>query len=255
MASFKRKLPYHYFDEFGLPRHAENLCSVVGFDPGETTGWCVMSIEPAALLDVLKDDEGVIPLQDKLVSIDYGQIDCGSHDYDKAINMLHKTASLNLAGENAGISEMLAITMYQWPKSVVVLEDFIPDPNKMDQARHTLSPVRILAGFSFGMSMDNQSGRLSDERIFIQNRSLAKTTCTDARLRRWGLYDERGGRHSRDAIRHAFYFLRTCRGKDEKAALTRHLAWPHLFSDPADTIYDPKSHARKPRERKLGEII
>ena len=70
--------------------------------------------------------------------------------------------------------------------------------------------------------------------IFLQNRSPVKTTCTDERLKRWNLYDRSSGPHARDATRHAFYFLRDCRGSNMEAKQKRHLAWPHLYEDPND---------------------
>mgnify|MGYP003514018621 FL=1 len=226
----------------------KDLCTVLAFDPGETTGWCVISVKPLWFNGF--HDYGGTPLE----SFDlfrYGQIDCVSKDLDGWFGTAQKHAGINMAGENAGIEMMVGMACYAYPKSVVVVEDFIPDMKRMDQARHTLSPVRITAGLSFGMSQELSHGRLSDERIFIQNRSLAKTTCTDDRLKRWGMYDSKSGAHARDATRHAYYFLRDCMGDNHKAAFKRHLAWPHLFDDPANV----DEISRPPRKKKLGEII
>ena len=223
-----------------------NECAVLAFDPGETTGWCAM---------IGRQDDPT-----DLLYIDYGQIDCVAKDLKGWFGNAHKHAGVNLMGENAGISEMVELSLNHFPKSAIVIEDFIPDMKRMDQARHTLSPVRITAGFSFGMSCYRiGDGRLGDERIFIQNRSLAKTTCTDERLKNWGLYDHKSGNHARDAVRHAYYFLRTCKGSNIESLFKRHMAWPHLFGDPhsrvdSDVLSAPAS--RRPRAiRELGEII
>lgn len=237
--------------------YIDSLCIVLSFDPGETTGWCVIGVEPrwcSGDLDGYGLDGYQKPL-DGFALFSYGQIDCVSKDLAGWFGTAQKHSGLNMAGENAGIEAMIALACGSYPKSVVVLEDFIPDMKRMDQARHTLAPVRITAGFSFGMSQNKSSERLSDERIFIQNRSLAKTTCTDVRLKNWGMYDARSGPHARDAVRHAYYFLRDCRGSDHKAAFKRHLSWPHLFDDPADTTAVGGFANRPFRKKKLGEII
>jgi len=236
--------------DFGV----DGLCTVLAFDPGETTGWCAIGVQPQWFW-------GYHGFGTPLEGFDHykhGQIDCVSKDLAGWFGVAFKHAGLNMMGENAGIEEMLKLACTHYPKSVVVIEDFIPDMNRMDQARHTLSPVRITAGFSFGMSQYSLNGKLSDERIFVQNRSLAKTTCTDDRLKRWGMYDPKGGRHARDAVRHAYYFLRDCVGDDHRAAFKRHLAWPHLFDDPANSDTDgviQKPKKRPNRPRKEGELI
>ena len=226
-----------------------NLAVVVAFDPGETTGWCALGVSPEALNDSNGD------LRAALACIEYGQIDCRSQGEGAWRNTVAKHAGLNLAGENDGVNRMLDIVARFGDRPAIVFEDFIPDPKKFDQARHTLSPVRLTSAFCFGLEL--QGWDLSQ--IFVQNRSLAKTTFTDTRLRNIGLYDQSSGPHARDAVRHAFYFLRDTRGdrtNREKAAEKRHLAWPQFFDDPVSVAAlreKDLSKLRKPKPK--GEII
>lgn len=157
----------------------ESEIEVLAFDPGQTTGWCYMKM-PTGLprLDGFSS----------LTGFKYGQIDC--------------------LDENEGVLSMLALAG-QYRNAAVVLESFTPD-HRMDKARHTLSPVRISAGFVYGLWRDYNDG------VIYQSASQAKTTCTDGRLKLWGLYDRNSGLHARDATRHAFYYLRIARSKEGK---------------------------------------
>jgi hypothetical protein len=202
----------------------QKLCHVVAFDPGETTGWCVMGIHP----DQLIGGPGAFKeLQHGIAYIDYGQIDCvGTGGWD---DVVHKHAGISFGAEAVGVSKMMDL-IWKLPDPAIVVEDFIIDFSKIDQARHTLSPVRIMSMLSYAMYIDAEMPFYS--KLFIQNRSMAKTTCADKRLQRWGLFDRTGGRHARDATRHAFYFLRTCHGGGQKSAENRWRAWPDKFGDP-----------------------
>ena len=208
--------------------------NVISFDPGGTTGYCVMGVEKDVLLGALAPTD---TLHNRLEYVKTGEIDCGTRHGQTGRGEGRGHAGLNFAGEDAGIDAMIGICS-KFPVSRIVIEDFVLDFAKADSARHTLSPVRIIAKFSFALRQECLMGfRRKDyeESIFIQSRSLAKTTCTDERLREWGLYQmgEGGGaRHARDAVRHAYYFLRTCRGSGLTAQNNRFLAWPEVFPDP-----------------------
>jgi hypothetical protein len=198
-------------------------------------------------------------LQDDIAYIDYGQIDCvagGGFD-----DTAHKHAGISFGPEAVGVSKMMNI-IWKLPDPAIVVEDFVIDFTKIDQARHTLSPVRIMSMLSYAMYIDAEMPFYS--KLFVQGRSMAKTTCTDTRLRNWGLYDAKGGRHSRDATRHAFYFLRTARGRDVKSQEVRFRAWPDKFDDPwkvqnggqtKEFGNRPKISTQKPRKKKQGERV
>lgn len=222
------------YSRFADIEDIEQMAVVVAFDPGGTTGFCIMGVNPADLTS----DHG---MKSELLSLcEYGEIDCGSRHGQTGAGVGRGHDGLNMPGENNGVYVMLMLAL-RFPKAVIVLEDFILDANRFSQSRDLLLPVRITSSFSYGFS--------ELERIFIQNRSMAKTTCTDERLKNWGLYDAHSGPHSRDATRHAFYFLRDCCGSGLDHTEKRYRAWPHLFEDPMMT------GKQKARHRKEGERI
>ena len=224
------------------------IISVVGFDPGQTTGYCVIGFKEEVLLGA-NDSQDV--LHKSLSYVTTGEIDCGATSPPGALNF----------GEDSGVDTMLSMCT-RFSESPIVMEDFILDFNKADMARHTLSPVRVIAKFVYGLRqqylMDIRQ-RHCEESIFIQNRSLPKTTCSDVRLKEWGLYEMQpggGGRHARDAVRHAYYFLRTCRGSDFKARENRHLGWPHIYPDPwLEEGKKAGAKAKAKGRKKIGQRI
>lgn len=222
----------NYSEFFYAP---ELLANVIAFDPGGTTGYCVMGVQPEALT-------ATDSLHENLKHIEYGQIDCGTKHGQTGAGMNRGHDGLNMPGEYAGIVQMMNLRE-DFKESPIVIEDFVLDVHKANRGRDLLTPVRIISGFSMLLQYSFGSEQL--ERIFIQNRSLAKTTCTDERLRNWGLYDSSSGAHSRDATRHALYFLRDCCGNSYNASYKRYLAWPHLFDDPAQRTMDRSTKTKK----------
>jgi hypothetical protein len=246
MREFSNRLTEKKF----LATVSNEILHVIGFDPGESTGYVVLGI---------KADDLMYPsteLHNKVTTLACGTLNC--HDPAGLGLGVRKHAGLNMFGENTGITQMISI-VEAFPTAAIIVEDFIPDFRKMDQARHTLSPVRLMAGFSYGLSVAWETWGmhadfgLGEERIFVQNRSLAKTTCTDERLVNWGLNLKGESRHARDAMKHAFYFLKSAhnlRNQVESSAEIRHLAWPHVFEDPMIT-----KKKRAPRPRPKGDRI
>lgn len=95
----------------------------------------------------------------------------------------------------------------------VVIEDFVL--RKFSAGRDLLAPVRMISRIEqiidllleYGYEPEDRQGVLP---IFKQMPALAKGTCTDERMRRWGLWTP-GKPHGNDALRHAVTFLRRCR--------------------------------------------
>lgn len=198
---------------------------VIALDPGGTTGWSLMDLHPEVL---------VYP-EFKIAScIDYwthGQIDCGSKTGDRGTREaaqdkggLTGTAGASVAGEAAGVAELIEL-IKMWPEAAIVIEDFILRQFRKD--RDLLSPVRITAAISQYLWSVNRD-------YSTQQPSLAKSTMTDDRLKRMGLYRADGGlNHARDADRHAITFLRRCKMNPH----IRAAAFPHLYGPDAPWNY------------------
>jgi hypothetical protein len=202
--------------------------TVLGVDPGETTGWCVMGVDPR---DLSSPDT---PLNKAVLNgiFKYGQIECFF--------------------ENNGVQELLDLALIDYPASVIAMEDFVLNFNKADKARHTLSPVRVTSKFEYGLwsYQENQVNR-----IHLQSASLAKTTCTDERLKEWKFYDRHSGLHARDAVRHAYYFLRSVRGNTLDCHEKRWMAWPNLYQDPRSMKPQlKKTQSKKPEGERIFSL-
>lgn len=217
--------------------------TVIGVDPGQTTGYAVLSVPTEALLGIKTQDLGKrrVSLHEQVTVHYTGQIDCTP------------------PWENRGAQNIAELLLISKPDAVFAIEDFILDFNRADKGRHTLSPVRVIAKLEMTLWKDQYFHGINiDNRLNFQSASLAKTTCTDERLKEWGLYDRTSGVHARDAMRHAYYFLRGCRGDSVKAAEKRWHAWPTLYADPVilelGKAY-PKSKPINIRKREPGERI
>ena len=177
--------------------------TVIGIDPGGTTGWSLMRIDPEVLADSKAD------LTAKHIDHAHGQVDCGSRRGTIADHGISD-------GEFAGIFD-LAKLCRQWPSAAVVIEDFTLRQFRQD--RDLLRPVRITSGIGYTLWLDGRD-------YFTQGPADAKRVCSDNALRQWGLYDSYNGmQHARDADRHAILFLR--KAKQSKAF--REKAFPHLY--------------------------
>ena len=144
--------------------------TVIAFDPGGTTGWCVMTVHYEALL---------------------------SDDYPILDNIIHHSQG-ELLGDEIGQLDEIASLFDVWDSAAIVFEDF-----QLRTLAAELSPVRIKAVAEYIAATMFLPART----VFDQMPSLAMTTATDERLKSWGLY-HKGEEHARDAERHAITFLR-----------------------------------------------
>src|SRR5690554_2440422 len=156
---------------------AEELYTVVAFDPGGITGWALFGV------------------------------------YDRAMRNPHRKILNNIAWwkageftgpENSQVDEMIELVQ-AWDNAHIVMEDFVL--RKFSTDKEMLSPVRMYARFDYGMHLYEDK-----RKIILQPGQLAMETITDARLEalgRLGLYNATKGQpHARDSVRHALTWLR-----------------------------------------------
>lgn len=171
--------------------------STVWIDPGGTTGWAVMCVNPEVLT--------------KRVPI---------HK-----NLQHWACGDITGNENQQTSEVLQL-LDVWDDAVAGIERFT-----LRQMAVELSPVSITAKIEYGLWLMEKWAAEEEERdigrgrmIFKQDPSLAKTSLTDDRMREFKLWTP-GKDHKRDATKHCWTFLQRAQEKPNLRAA----AWPQLF--------------------------
>lgn len=162
---------------------------IIGIDPGGTTGWCRLTVPRASVVDGAPG---------KILEWDYGELTGRESDQVKQL---------------CAIARMTQGLAYKVGPALIV-EAWDNDPSFKSTDTEPLSPVRIDAMLTFCWQ---QTKLLDDARILFQSRSLAKSTATDERLQRWGLYIK-GSDHIRDATRHAITALRRAKASPSLAA-------------------------------------
>lgn len=171
--------------------------STVWIDPGGTTGWGVMAVDPSILT------EGK-PIENNIAHWACGEIEG------------------NLNQQTSEILQLFDL----WEEAAVGIEKFT-----LRQMAVELSPVEITSKVEYGLWLMEKWAADEDERpmgrgrwVFKQEPSLAKRTLTDDRQREYRLW-EPGKDHKRDAIKHCYTFLQRCQEKPRLRAT----AWPSLY--------------------------
>jgi hypothetical protein len=182
--------------------------ATVWIDPGGTSGWGVMCIDPEDLV-------GQRPIHKLL---DHWM--CGE---------------ISATQEDAQASEILEL-YDMWEDAAIGIESFTV--RKFLQNKEFLAPVRIRAKVEYGLWLAEKWQADEDERLvgrprtlFTQDPSMAKRTLTDDRQHEYKLW-EPGRDHKRDAIKHCYTFLQRCRDKPR----LRYFAWPNLFKSDGEPL-------------------
>lgn len=170
-------------DDFDLTR--ASIYTVLWFDPGSTTGWCIVSIWRMAV---------------------------ELSNYRILSNIAAWSLGEFVGPEGSIVDQMMGLVdAWDGDLDAVGLEDFIL--RQFSMGRELLAPVRISSRFQDRLYTSERSGLL----VPAQQPSLAMSTVTDDRLKTWGLYAPTAGKpHARDALRHALTFLRRLKAASAK---------------------------------------
>ncbi|MGE5612714.1 MAG: hypothetical protein ACM3UO_00365 [Bacillota bacterium] len=123
------------------------------------------------------------------------------------------------AGEVVQLRQIAGL-MENYSTAAIVIEDF--NLRTAVRSREVTSPDRLRLAITAIELLYGTESRTP----FLQQPAYAKTTATDERLKRAGLWFP-GMPHACDAARHALTFLRDARQHEQ----IRAFAWPHKFTD------------------------
>jgi hypothetical protein len=172
--------------------------TTVWVDPGGTTGWAVMSVNPQALVE--------------------------NRPIHKCIE--HWAAGQYKGNENQMASEMLQLYDV-WDDAAIGIESFT-----LRQMAVELSPVSIKAKIEYGLWLQEKWEAEDEGRemgrgrhLWSEPAALAKSTLPDDRMREYGLWTP-GPDHPRDATKHCYTFLQRAQQKPR----LRCYAWPSLYN-------------------------
>lgn len=164
---------------------------IIGIDPGVTTGIAVASLrgkEVGSLADVF---------------LEMGQLSYGfsGNGTDIIASASQEEGEAKVATE---IARFVRTAVLHGSRVVLVIEDFVV--RRFDSSREFLSPVRITARIQQELFNDTICEGVT---VVMQSPSDAKQTCTDERMKKWGIQPKtHKDRHGLDAARHCVLFIR-----------------------------------------------
>jgi gp68 len=164
---------------------------IIGVDPGVTTGVATATLkgkEVGSLADVF---------------VEMGQLSYGfsGNGFDIIESTSTGEGEAKVAAE---IAQLVRTAVLHGSRVVLVIEDFVV--RRFDSSREFLSPVRITARIQQELFNDTICQGVT---VAIQSPSDAKQTCTDERMKKWGIQPKtHKDRHGLDAARHCVLFIR-----------------------------------------------
>lgn len=164
---------------------------IIGVDPGVTTGVAIATLQGKA----------VGSLAD--VFVEMGQLSYGfsGNGFDIVESTSTEEGEAKVAAE---IAQLVRTAVLHGSRVVLVIEDFVV--RRFDSSREFLSPVRVTARIQQELFNDTICQGVT---VAIQSPSDAKQTCTDERMKKWGIQPKtHKDRHGLDAARHCVLFIR-----------------------------------------------
>lgn len=165
--------------------------AIIGVDPGVTTGVAIATLqrkEISSLTDVF---------------VEMGQLSYGfsGNGFDIIESASAEEGEAKVAAE---IAKLVRTAVLHGSRVVLVIEDFVV--RRFDSSREFLSPVRITARIQQELFNDTICQGVTTA---MQSPSDAKQTCTDERMKKWGIQPKtHKDRHGLDAARHCVLFIR-----------------------------------------------
>lgn len=165
--------------------------AIIGVDPGVTTGVAIATLqrkEIGSLADVF---------------VEMGQLSYGfsGNGFDIIESASDEEGEAKVATE---IAQLVRTAVLHGSRVVLVIEDFVV--RRFDSSREFLSPVRITARIQQELFNDTICQGVT---VAMQSPSDAKQTCTDERMKKWGIQPKtHKDRHGLDAARHCVLFIR-----------------------------------------------
>lgn len=165
--------------------------AIIGVDPGVTTGVAIATLqrkEIGSLADVF---------------VEMGQLSYGfsGNGFDIIESASAEEGEAKVAAE---IAQLVRTAVLHGSRVVLVIEDFVV--RRFDSSREFLSPVRITARIQQELFNDTTCQGVT---VAMQSPSDAKQTCTDERMKKWGIQPKtHKDRHGLDAARHCILFIR-----------------------------------------------
>lgn len=165
--------------------------AIIGVDPGVTTGVAIATLqrkEIGSLADVF---------------VEMGQLSYGfsGNGFDIIESASAEEGEAKVAAE---IAQLVRTAVLHGSRVVLVIEGFVV--RRFDSSREFLSPVRITARIQQELFNDTICQGVT---VAMQSPSDAKQTCTDERMKKWGIQPKtHKDRHGLDAARHCVLFIR-----------------------------------------------
>lgn len=179
-----------YSDVIQMSTESATL-AIIGVDPGVTTGVAIATLqrkEIGSLADVF---------------VEMGQLSYGfsGNGFDIIESASAEEGEAKVAAE---IAKLVRTAVLHGSRVVLVIEDFVV--RRFDSSREFLSPVRITARIQQELFNDTICQGVT---VAMQSPSDAKQTCTDERMKKWGIQPKtHKDRHGLDAARHCVLFIR-----------------------------------------------